>query len=72
MKKHMERIKKGQCAPEFTMVFSNVLHCLDRMGNNCTSIAEVMVQDLRMDQLLDIPGETGGSIGMEEAAAGAE
>lgn len=72
MKKHMERIKKGKCAPEFTMVFSNVLHCLDRMGNNCTSIAEVMVQDLRMDQLLDIPGETGGSIGMEEAAAGAE
>lgn len=50
MKKHMERIKKGKCDPNFTILFSNVLHSLDRMGNNCTSIAEVIVQDLRLDK----------------------
>ncbi len=72
MKKHMERIKKGKCDPEFTIVFSNVLHCLDRMGNNCTSIAEVMVQDLKMEQLLEIPEGEGASTAMAEAAASVE
>lgn len=69
MKRHMDRIKKGKCSADFTILFSNVLHCLDRMGNNCTSIAEVMVQDLRLDQLLGLPEEENA---MAEAAASVE
>lgn len=50
MKSHMSRIKKGKCEPQFTILFSNVLHSLDRLGNNCSSIAEVIVQDLRLEK----------------------
>lgn len=57
MKKHMQRIKKGKCDPGFTILFSNVLYSLDRMGNNCTSIAEVTVQDLRLEKQRDISWE---------------
>lgn len=46
LKNHMDRLKKGKCSPDFTVEFTAVLHSLERMGNNCMSIAEVLTEDL--------------------------
>lgn len=46
LKNHMDRLKKGKCSPDFTVEFTGVLHSLERMGNNCMSIAEVLAEDL--------------------------
>lgn len=46
MKKHMERVKKGKCSPEFTVPFTTVLHSLERMNNNCIVVAEKIVEEI--------------------------
>lgn len=46
LKNHMERLKKGKCSPDFTVEFTSVLHSLERMGNNCVSVAEILIEEL--------------------------
>lgn len=46
MKKHMERLKKGKCSPDFTVLFTTVLHSLQRMNNDCVSIAETLMEEV--------------------------
>lgn len=52
LKNHMERLKQGKCGPEFTVEFTAVLHSLERMGNNCMSVAEVLTDALDYSQEL--------------------
>ncbi|MGM9936269.1 MAG: PhoU domain-containing protein, partial [Candidatus Ornithomonoglobus sp.] len=41
-KDHMKRVAKGKCKASLTASFNNVLHTIDRMGNNCVNIAEAV------------------------------
>lgn len=53
MKKHMERVKKGKCSPDFTVPFTTVLHSLERMNNNCLVIAEMISEEIDLSQNLE-------------------
>lgn len=44
-KAHMQRVNKGKCKAKMTVPFAQILHCLDRMGNNCVNIADVALTD---------------------------
>lgn len=39
-KAHLVRVKKKQCSAELTGDFSEILHSIDRMADNCVGIAE--------------------------------
>lgn len=41
-KGHMKRVAKGKCHAALTASFNNILHIIDRMGNNCVNIAEAV------------------------------
>ncbi|MDO5424947.1 MAG: Na/Pi cotransporter family protein [Eubacteriales bacterium] len=57
MKNHVERLKKQKCRPEFTILFSAVLGGLERMGNCTLNAAEILSEELRMDEIADIEKE---------------
>ncbi len=44
-KKHMKRLKKHECSPKATLLFVEIIHNLERMGDHCTNIAEAVLQD---------------------------
>ncbi|MCD8324864.1 MAG: Na/Pi cotransporter family protein [Clostridiales bacterium] len=37
---HMQRVQDGRCKKELTAPFTQILNCIDRMGNNCVNLAE--------------------------------
>ncbi|MGN0591725.1 MAG: Na/Pi cotransporter family protein [Ruminococcus sp.] len=41
-KEHMNRVADGICDASLTAPFSQILHCIDRMGNSCVNIAEAV------------------------------
>ncbi|MDY3919821.1 MAG: Na/Pi cotransporter family protein [Candidatus Limivivens sp.] len=57
MQNHVERLKKQKCRPEFSVLFSSVLNSLERMGNCSLNVAEVLSEELRSDEIVDIEKE---------------
>lgn len=45
-KHHMERLERGECSPEFTVVYTDVLHNLEKIGDYCTNIAQAVLKDI--------------------------
>ncbi|MGN1404241.1 MAG: Na/Pi cotransporter family protein, partial [Ruminococcus sp.] len=41
-KEHMNRVADRVCDASLTAPFSQILHCIDRMGNSCVNIAEAV------------------------------
>lgn len=39
-KNHLSRIHSGKCDPDMTQAYSDILYCVDRMGDNSVAIAE--------------------------------
>ena len=39
-KNHKKRIKEGDCRPEFTNIFANIFHGMERIGENCNNIKD--------------------------------
>jgi phosphate:Na+ symporter len=44
-KKHMERLQLGTCSPENTVVYTDVLHDLTAIGEFCSNIAEILLDE---------------------------
>ncbi len=42
-KRHMKRIKKKKCSPQMSVVYTEVLHNLERIGDHCKNIAEAVL-----------------------------
>ena len=42
-RKHMERLNFGECLPENTVIFTDVLHDLTCIGEYCSDIAEIVL-----------------------------
>lgn len=43
---HMVRLNMGKCSPEFTVIYTDVLHNIERIGDHCTNIAERVLADI--------------------------
>lgn len=44
-RKHMERLNLGSCSPENTVVYTDILHDLECIGEYCSDIAEMILHD---------------------------
>lgn len=43
-KNHMQRLNKGNCRPEYAGMFTQILYCIERIGTNCSNIAEASAE----------------------------
>lgn len=46
---HLERLEKGECSPEFTVIYTDVLHNLEKIGDYCTNIALAVLRDIHFN-----------------------
>lgn len=46
---HMKRINKGICSPENTVLYTDVLQNMERIGDHCTNIAEAVLSDIHFN-----------------------
>ncbi|MBQ8940502.1 MAG: Na/Pi cotransporter family protein [Firmicutes bacterium] len=44
-KRHMKRLKKKKCAPNLSVVYTEILHNIERIGDHCKNIAEAVIGD---------------------------
>lgn len=47
-KAHLARVKAGKCDEAMTPIYSNILYNMERMGDNCVSIAEECLDDVHL------------------------
>jgi len=52
-KNHKKRIKEGKCKPEFTNIFANIFHSMERIGQHCHDITEEVSEDKYLKYLPD-------------------
>lgn len=50
-KNHKKRIKEGKCKPEFTNIFANIFHSMEKIGENCGNITESVAEDMFLKYL---------------------
>lgn len=50
-KNHKKRIKEGKCKPEFTNIFANIFHSMEKIGENCGNISESVAEDMFLKYL---------------------
>ncbi len=43
-KQHMKRLNEKKCSPEFTVVYTDIIHNIEKIGDYCTNIAEAVKQ----------------------------
>lgn len=46
---HMKRLERGECSPENTVIYTDVLHNLEKIGDYCTNIAESVLKDINFN-----------------------
>ena len=67
-KAHLARVKKNTCVRSLTADYSSLLYSMDRMADNCISIAEEAIDDFTFDKL-DIENMDSDSGALEKAGA---
>ncbi len=45
-KKHMKRISEKKCSPEFTVIYTDVIHNIERIGDCCDNIANAVLDNV--------------------------
>jgi len=45
-KQHMKRLNEKKCSPEFTVIFTDVVHNIEKIGDYCTNIAKAVLSDI--------------------------
>ena len=58
-KNHKKRIKEGKCRPEFTNIFANIFHSMEKIGENCRNITDSVVEDMYLRYLPEEVNELG-------------
>lgn len=51
-KAHMNRVMSGKCSARLTAPFFKVLHCIDRMGNSCVNMTEVVSAQVDLEYFM--------------------
>lgn len=67
-KAHLARVKKNTCVRNLTADYSALLYSMDRMADNCISIAEEAIDDFTFDKL-EIENMDSDSGALEKAGA---
>ena len=67
-KAHLARVKKNTCVRSLTADYTALLYSMDRMADNCISIAEEAIDDFTFDKL-DIENMDSDSGALEKAGA---
>ena len=49
--KHMHRLDSGECSPEFTVLYMDIIHNIERMGDNCENIAKAVKDNLNFKSI---------------------
>lgn len=49
-KKHMQRLNDKTCSPTFTVIYTDVIHNIERIGDSCRNIAETILDDVRLEE----------------------
>lgn len=53
-KAHMDRVNKGKCKAKLSAPFTRLLHCVDRMGNSCVNLADMVMEHMNFGYFLDM------------------
>ena len=51
--KHMRRLNKKQCSPEFSVVYTDIVNDLKKIGDNCDNIANAVLKDINFRAIKD-------------------
>ncbi len=43
-KQHMLRLNEGKCSPEFTVIYTDVVHNIEKIGDYCNNIADAVLR----------------------------
>lgn len=46
---HMDRLERGECSPEFTVLYTDVLHNMEKIGDYCKNIAQAVLKDINFN-----------------------
>lgn len=44
-KQHMKRLNQKKCSPEFTVIYTDVLHDIEKIGDYCNNIADAAIME---------------------------
>lgn len=44
--KHMQRLNSKECSPEFTVIYTDVIHQIENIGDSCDNIADRVLDDI--------------------------
>jgi len=42
--RHMIRLNEKKCSPEFTVIYTDVIHDIEKIGDYCNNIAEAVIE----------------------------
>ncbi|MGI6721940.1 MAG: Na/Pi cotransporter family protein [Anaerovoracaceae bacterium] len=48
---HMQRLYDNTCSPAFTVIYTDIIHNIEKIGDCCTNIAEAMDDDQSQEEL---------------------
>ncbi|HZK88045.1 MAG TPA: Na/Pi cotransporter family protein [Anaerovoracaceae bacterium] len=54
---HMKRLTEGKCSPEFTVMYIDIIHNIEKIGDYCTNIAQAVVKDIGFHKYKNIKPE---------------
>ncbi len=47
-KQHMKRLSEKRCSPEFTVVYTDIIHDIEKIGDYCSNIAEAVLRNAKL------------------------
>ena len=48
--KHVERLNRKECSPEFTVIYTDVIHYIEKIGDCCDNIANKVLDDINIKE----------------------
>lgn len=49
-KHHMKRLNEKKCSPEFTVIYTDIIHNIEKIGDYCNNIADVVIDESKGDK----------------------
>lgn len=50
-RRHMKRLNERRCSPEFTVIYTDVIHNIEKMGDSCDNIASAVLEDINFTEI---------------------
>ena len=47
-KQHMKRLNERACSPEFTVIYNDIIHNIEKIGDSCDNIANAVLSDVNI------------------------